>query len=170
MEQNLESKIELKNKIINFYNLNKFKIYIFIFLLLSILTAITLIEYNNQKKNILISEKYIEAGMNLAASRNENAKLLYEEIILSKNKFYSILSLNAIIEKNLISDEKKILSYFEILENMNFQEEKYDLIIFKKALFYFKILEKKEGINLLEKLIEKNSKFRNLAEEITTNQ
>ena len=50
MEQNLESKIELKNKIINFYNLNKFKIYIFIFLLLSILIAIILIEYNNQKK------------------------------------------------------------------------------------------------------------------------
>ena len=169
MEQKLESKIELKNKIINFYNLNKFKIYIFIFLLLSIFTAVTLYKYNNQKKNILISEKYIKAGMNLAANKNENAKLLYEEIILSKNKFYSILSLNTIIEKNLISDEKKILSYFEILENMNFQEENYDLIIFKKALFYFKILKKKEGINLLEKLIEKNSKFRNLAEEITTN-
>ncbi len=169
MDQNVESKIELKNKIINFYNLNKLKIYIFIFLLLTIITAISLFKYNNQKKNILISEKYIKAGMNLAANKNENAKLLYEEIILSKNKFYSILSLNTIIEKNLISDEKKILSYFEILENMNFQEENYDLIIFKKALFYFKILKKKEGINLLEKLIEKNSKFRNLAEEITTN-
>ena len=169
MEQNVESKLELKKKIINFYNLNKLKIYIFIFLLLSIFAAISLFKYNNQKKNISISEKYIAAGMNLAANKNENAKLLYEEIILSKNKFYSILSLNTIVEKNLISDEKKILSYFEILENMDFQEEKYDLIIFKKALFYFKISEKQEGINLLEKLIEKNSKFRSLAEEITIN-
>jgi len=169
MEQNLESKIELKNKIINFYNLNKFKIYIFIFLLLSILTAITLIEYNNQKKNILISEKYIEAGMNLAANKNENAKLLYEEIILSKNKFYSILSLNTIIEKDLINDEKKILNYFDILENMDFKEEKYDLIIFKKALFYLKISKINEGTILLEKLITKNSNFKNLAKEIITN-
>jgi len=169
MEQNLESKIELKNKIINFYNLNKFKIYIFIFLLLSILIAIILIEYNNQKKNILISEKYIEAGMNLAANKNENAKLLYEEIILSKNKFYSILSLNTIIEKGLINDEKKILNYFEILENMDFKEEKYDLIIFKKALFYLKITKINEGKILLEKLITKNSNFKNLAKEITTN-
>ena len=169
MEQNLESKIELKNKIINFYNLNKFKIYIFIFLLLSILTAITLIEYNNQKKNILISEKYIEAGMNLAANKNENAKLLYEEIILSKNKFYSILSLNTIIEKGLINDEKKILNYFDILENMDFKEEKYDLIIFKKALFYLKISKINEGTILLEKLITKNSNFKNLAKEIITN-
>jgi len=169
MEQKLESKIELKNKIINFYNLNKFKIYIFIFLLLSIFTAVTLYKYNNQKKNILISEKYIEAGMNLANNKNENAKSLYEEIILSKNKFYSILSLNTIIEKDLINDEKKILNYFDILENMNFKEEKYDLIIFKKALFYIKISKKNEGINLLEKLISKNSNFKNLAEEITNN-
>lgn len=169
MEQNLESKLELKNKIINFYNLNKLKIYIFIFLLLSISTAVALFEYNNQKKNISISEKYIKAGMNLAAKKNENAKLLYEEIILSKNKFYSILSLNTIIEKNLVSDDKKILNYFKILENMDFQEEKYDLIIFKKALFYFKISKKNEGKNLLEKLIKKNSKFKSLAEEITAN-
>lgn len=169
MEQNLESKLELKNKIINFYNQNKLKIYVFIFLLLSIFAVITVFEYNNQKKNISISEKYIKAGMNLAANKNENAKLLYEEIILSKNKFYSILSLNTIIEKDLISDHKKILNYFDILENMNFQEEKYDLIIFKKALFYFKISKKNEGINLLEKLIKKDSQFKSLAEEVTAN-
>ena len=169
MEQNLESKLELKNKIINFYNQNKLKIYIFIFLLLSIFAVITVFEYSNQKKNILISEKYIKAGMNLAANKNEKAKLLYEEIILSKNRFYSILSLNKIIEKDLISDHKKILNYFDILENMNLQEEKYDLITFKKALFYFKISKKNEGINLLEKLIKKNSQFKSLAEEVTAN-
>ena len=30
MDQNLESKLELKSRIINFYNSNKIKIYIFI--------------------------------------------------------------------------------------------------------------------------------------------
>ena len=169
MEQNLESKLELKNKIINFYNQNKLKIYVFIFLLLSIFAVITVFEYNNQKKNISISEKYIKAGMNLAANKNENAKLLYEEIILSKNKFYSILSLNTIIEKDLISDDKKILDYFEILENMNFQEEEHDLISLKKALFYLKTFKNNEGINLLEILVKKNSKYKDLAEEIITN-
>ena len=169
MEQNLESKLELKNKIINFYNLNKLKIYIFIFFFFLFFVAKGLFEYYNQKKNLSISEKYIEAGVNLAANKNENAKLLYEEIILSKNKFYSILSLNTIIEKDLISDEKEILNYFDILENMNFQGEKYDLIIFKKALFYLKISENKKGINLLENLIEKNSKFSDLAKELISN-
>ena len=52
---------------------------------------------------------------------------------------------------------------------MNFKEEKYDLSSFKKALFYIKISKKNEGINLLEKLISKNSNFKNLAEEITNN-
>ena len=166
MEQKLESNLKLKNKIINFYNLNRLKIYIFIFLLLSIFIAMTFMKYNHNQKNILISEKYIEAGMNLAANKNENAKLLYEEIILSKNKFYAILSLNTIIEKNLISDDKTIISYFNLLENMDLQEEKFDLITLKKALFYLKISKKNEGINLLEKLIKKNSKFKSLAEEI----
>ena len=32
---------------------------------------------------------------------------MFEEIILSKNKFYSILALNIIVEKNLMLDEKK---------------------------------------------------------------
>tara|TARA_X000000950_G_scaffold262211_1_gene333238 strand:+ start:1081 stop:1590 length:510 start_codon:yes stop_codon:yes gene_type:complete len=166
MEQKLESNLKLKNKIINFYNLNRLKIYIFIFLLLSIFIAMTFMKYNHNQKNVLISEKYIEAGMNLAANKNENAKLLYEEIILSKNKFYAILSLNTIIEKNLISDDKTIISYFNLLENMDLQEEKFDLITLKKALFYLKISKKNEGINLLEKLIKKNSKFKSLAEEI----
>ena len=155
MEQKLESNLKLKNKIINFYNLNRLKIYIFIFLLLSIFIAMTFMKYNHNQKNVLISEKYIEAGMNLAANKNENAKLLYEEIILSKNKFYAILSLNTIIEKNLISDDKTIISYFNLLENMDLQEEKFDLITLKKALFYLKISKKNEGINLLEKLIKR---------------
>ena len=46
----------------------------------------------------------------------ETAQKIYEEIIISKNKFYSILSLNSIIEQNLIFDRDKILEYFEILE------------------------------------------------------
>ena len=37
---------------------------------------------------------------------------------LSDNKFYPILALNNVIEKKLISDNKKLLSYFNILEKI----------------------------------------------------
>ena len=37
----------------------------------------------------------------------ENSKEIYEEIILSKNKFYSPLALNTILENNLRRNVKK---------------------------------------------------------------
>ena len=56
--------------------------------------------------------------------KKKKLKNIYEEIILSKNKFYSLLALNTILEKNLINDKKKYLDYFEIIrKNKNFQKK-----------------------------------------------
>ena len=73
----------------------------------------------NKQKNNLISEKYIEAGLYLASNDLEKSKILYEQIIFSKNPFYSTLSLNTILEKDLEKDSSKILKYFEIIEKNN---------------------------------------------------
>ena len=67
------------------------------------------------------------------------AKNNLEEVILSNNKIYSLLALNIILEKNLESDNNKILSHFNLLEKLNFSQNINDLIIFKKALFLIKI-------------------------------
>ena len=69
----------------------------------------------------------------------EKSKNLYEEIILSKNKFYSVLALNMILEKELEENQDKVLNYFKIVENLNISKEQKDLIKFKKALFLIKI-------------------------------
>tara|TARA_B100001057_G_scaffold489661_1_gene576340 strand:+ start:2790 stop:3299 length:510 start_codon:yes stop_codon:yes gene_type:complete len=169
MDQNLDSKLQIKSKLLNFYNSNKVKIFIFIFVILLILISIIFLKYNNNRNNILISEKYVQAGLNLSSNEKDNAKILYEEIILKKNKFYSILALNTIIEKDLINDSVKILNYFKILENLNYSEEKQDLIIFKKALYFLKISNNVEGNRLLNNLIKKNSKYKLLAEEAIAN-
>ena len=58
---------------------------------------------------------------------------------MSKNKFYSILALNTILEKNLVEKEEKILGYFKTLESINFSEDTKDIINFKKALFLIKM-------------------------------
>jgi len=166
MEDNLEQKLDYKKKLVNFYNLNKFKV--FTSLVIAIIAAILflLFKINNQKKNIEISQKFVEAGIYLSSNKLDDAKNIYEEIILSENKFYSLLSLNNIIEKNLIKDDNKILDYFNILEKLNYKDELQDLIIFKKSLFLLKISKDKEGKELLDILIEKNSKLKTLAEEI----
>ena len=97
MEQNIESKLEFKSILTNFYSFNKKKIFSFIFILIIIVISIFFIEHNKNKKNILIAEKYIQAGVYLSLQKKDNAKILYEEIILSKNEFYSTLSLNIIV-------------------------------------------------------------------------
>ena len=82
--------------------LHKNKIFIFITFLLTTVIIVILSSELKEKKNIKIGQKYIQAGIYLSSNQKESAKKIYEEIIFSKNKFYSILALNTIIEKNLI--------------------------------------------------------------------
>ena len=171
MEQSLENKTkpELKNRLTNFYKSNKVKIYSTLTILSITLISFSYLKYNNEKKNILAAEKFVEAGIFLDANKNDEAKDIYEKIILSKNKFYSILSLNALIEKNLISDKNKILKYFDILENSITLKEQEDLILLKKALYLIKILKTEEGEDLLRKLSNSNSYLKNIADQILEN-
>tara|TARA_B100000767_G_C19655941_1_gene488895 strand:+ start:29 stop:538 length:510 start_codon:yes stop_codon:yes gene_type:complete len=166
MEQNVNNKIELKDRLISFYNNNKLKIYVFFVTLIIILFSTILFKVNKDKKNILIAEKYIEAGLYLASDKKNQSKNLYEEIILSKNPFYSILALNIILEKNLISDKKIILNYFKILEKIKNSKEQTDLIMFRKALYLIKINNTQEGKEILKNLIEEESALKQLVEEI----
>ena len=169
MSQELENKHEFKDKLFNYYNLHKFKIFTSICILISIIIFGIFFKINNEKKNIITAEKFVQAGMHLTLNERDRAKTLYEEIILNENKFYSLLALLTIVEKNLIKDDKIILDYFSLLEKLNYSEEKLDLISLKKALYLIKVNKSLEGNKLLKNLIEKKSKFKLLAEEIISN-
>ena len=165
MEQKLETKVTLREKMINFLQFHKVKIFISLCIILIASITTIFIQQKKEKNNILIAEKYVQAVLNLSQKKESKAKNLLEEIILSGNKFYSVLALNRIIEKNLENKNEKILEYFNILENLDFNEDELDLLKFKKALFLLKISKNLEGNNLLERLIKKDSKFKKLAEE-----
>ena len=166
MDQNLERKQELKNKIINFYNLNKVKVFFFILIFLIGVVSTIFFKINSERKNILISDKYIQAGLYLSSNNDKKAKILFEEIIQSNNKFYSILAFNTILEKNLISDKKQILKYFSVLEKSVNTLDNKDLIAFKKALYSIKFFDNKTGEDLFRGLINKDSILKPLAQEI----
>ena len=102
----------------------------------------------------------------MSNENKEEATALFEEIISGKNPFYSILALNTILEKNLIKDNKKIIEYFEKIQNNNSSRQHEALILFKKALFLMKTSNSDNGKKILQKLIENNSDFKSLAEEI----
>ena len=166
MEENSDQKIELKDRIVFFLKKNKFKLITLIFFTLIIIFFFMFLKIQNEKKDNLISEKYITAGLYLSSNENEKSKKLFEEIILSGNKFYSILALNSILEKNLEKDENKIFEYFEIVEKSRINQEQKDLLMIKKALYLIKMNKSERGEVILEKLINKESNFKNLAEEI----
>ena len=145
---------------------NRLKIFTLITIIILIFISITYVQYTNGKKNELIAEKYIQAGLYLSSNKTEKAKKLYIDIILEKNDFYSVLALNTLIEKNLISDKDKILEFFQIIEKLSLTKNSSDLLIFKKSLYLLKNSDKQAGIKLLKKLVDDNSSLKPIAEEL----
>ena len=166
MEQNLDKKNTTKEKVISFYNKNKLKIIFSITTILLVIITLLILNEIKQKENILISDKYVKASMLLSNDQKEEAKNYYEEIIFSKNKFYSILALNIILEKNLVSKKEKIFSYFEALEKIKLSNENYDLVELKKALYLINLGNINSGNNILKKLIDKDSSLKSLAQKL----
>ena len=169
MQQNQDNNIEVKNRIIDFLVKNKKLIISFLIIAIVIISSLIFIKIKNDKKNELISEKYIEAGIYLSNKEINKSIKIYDEIILSKNKFYSILALNALIEKNLIKDKDKILNYFEIVEDLKLDKDRRDLLLFKKALYLKKYSSSEESEKLLRKLIDTDTKLKEIVEEILSN-
>ena len=97
MEEKINS-TEFKYRILKTYKENRLKFFSLIVLIATFL-RISFLKIHEERKNNYISEKYIQAGLFLTLNKNNESKRLLEEIILSKNKFYSVLSLNVILEK-----------------------------------------------------------------------
>ena len=95
----------------------------------------------------------------MSLKENEKSKKIYEEIIKSKNKFYSSLALFTLIEKKLEKENSKILEYFTLVEKVSTSEENKDLLKLKKALFLIKISKNEKGEEILKGLINKNSQL-----------
>jgi hypothetical protein len=162
----IEKQIGFKEKLVEFYNANKLKLYCILFFIIIFFAIVFYFKFKSEQKNILISEKYIQAGIYLTSNKKDEAKKIYEEIILDNNEIYSILALNKILEKNLITDKQIILEYFDLLQKSISENELKDLINLKKALFLIKTSESQSGYDLLEKLVEKNSNLKSIAEQI----
>ena len=169
MEESTDKNLKANHKVIKLIKDNKSRIIYLFIILIFIGTIFTYLEINNNNKNNLIAEKQVQAGIHLAAKEYNESKIIYNDIIQSKNKFYSILSLNNIIENDLEPEEEKILKYFEFIEKINITKDQKDLLEFKKSLYLIKISKFQEGNKLLKKIIESESKFKSLAEDIISN-
>ena len=166
MEQNTDSKIDFKSRVISFYKENKIKTQLFFLAILISLILITLLQAYHEKKNNQVSELFINAGIFYTQDEKDRSKKIYEEILKSNNSFYSTLALNNIIEKDLEKSDDKILEYFDKIEKLQKNKEQKDILKFKKALFLLKKFKNEEAKIILNELVKSDSKIKNLADDI----
>ena len=156
-------------KIKNLVTRYKKLLILFIFIILASSSWLIFSDYHQKNTNKNISENYVQAGIFLSNKNNEKSKNIYKKIILSKNKFYSPLALNKILENNLEAKSDEVLKLFDIIDHIKLPEEQKNLIKIKKALFLIKVAKPEAGNKLLEEIISTNSIWSNTASEILSN-
>ena len=166
MDINSDNSQSKQNRISFFINKNKKKILISTIMIILLCLSLIFFQINNNRKNILLSEKFMNAQIYLSIDKKIKALNIYEELIKSKNKFYSNMALNMIIENDLEKDSSIVLNYFEIVESITKDNKQKDLINFKKALYLIEISKAGEGKKILQKLSDKESDLKFMIDEI----
>ena len=166
MDINSDNSQSKQNRISFFINKNKKKILISTILIILLCLSLIFFQINNNRKNILLSEKFMNAQIYLSTDKKIKALNIYEELIKSKNKFYSNMALNMIIENDLEKDSSIVLNYFEIVESITKDNKQKDLINFKKALYLIEISKAGEGKKILQKLSDKETDLKFMIDEI----
>ncbi len=145
-------------KIKNFFVKNKNKIISGIIILIIIIVGV--FSYDkyliNKKKDI--SDSYNSIIIDYSEKTKEKTASSLIEIINKKDPTYSPLSLYFIIDNNLVSDQSKINSLFDILINdTSLDSEINNLIIYKKALFNADNAQEGDLLNMLNPLMNSKS-------------
>ena len=145
-------------KIKNFFINNKNKIISGIIILIIIVLGV--FSYDkyliNKKKDI--SDSFNSIIINYSEKTKEKTTSGLIEIINKKDPTYSPLSLYFIIDNNLVSDQSKINSLFNILiKETSIETEIKNLIIYKKALYNADNAQENDLLNMLNPLLNSKS-------------
>ena len=145
-------------KIKNFFVNNKNKIISGIIILIIIIVGV--FSYDkyliNKKKDI--SDSYNSIIIDYSEKTKEKTANSLIEIINKKDPTYSPLSLYFIIDNNVVSDQSRINSLFDILINdTSLDSEINNLIIYKKALYNADNAQESDLLNMLNPLINSKS-------------
>ena len=145
-------------KIKNFFVNNKNKIISGIIILIIIIVGVfTYDKYLiNKKKDI--SDSYNSIIIDYSEKTKEKTASSLIEIVNKKDPTYSPLSLYFIIDNNLVTDQPKINSLFDILiKDTSLENEIKNLIIYKKALYNADNAQESDLLNMLNPLINSKS-------------
>ena len=145
-------------KIKNFFINHKKKIIFGLIVVIGII--ISVFSYDkyliNKKKEI--SNKFNSITIDHSEKTNDNTINGLIEIVNEKDPTYSPLSLYFILDNNLVTDQAKINSLFDLLiKETSLDTEIKNLIIYKKALFNADNAQESDLLNILNPLINSKS-------------
>jgi len=151
-------------KIRNFFVNNKNKIIFGLLVLaIAVISVYVFDKYTNNKKK-QISDNFNLITIEYTESTKEKTANDLIEIINKKDPTYSPLSLYFIIDNNLLIDQARVNSLFNVLiENTTLDEEVRNLIIYKKALYNADNAQESDLLNMLNPLINSKSVWKSHA-------
>ena len=146
--------ITQKSRLKIFYEKNKKIIFSTASIVFILIVSFIFYLDNLKKKKISLSDDYVQARIYVENGKSKEALILLRSIVFSNDSYYSTLSFFYILEKNLITDRKKIMSLFNhILKKNKFDKEIENLIIFKKAIFESSYLDESDLLKTVGPLI-----------------
>ena len=147
----------------NFFSNNLKKIIVvLIFILIFLFSYFGYQEYKKFKKKE-IAKNYNQINLKEITSKNVDDIEKLIEIINKKDPVYSTLSLYFIIENNLVNDNKKINSFFDLVIKSQKEKGIKNLIIYKKALYNAEIATENELLEILNPVLKSESVWKSHA-------
>ncbi len=145
-------------KIKNFFVNNKNKITTSIIIIVIFIIGVFSYDKYSLNKKKEISDKFNSITINFSDNTKDKTANSLIEIVNKKDQTYSPLSLYFIIDNNLIGDQAKINSLFDILiKDTPLDSEIKNLIIYKKALYNADNAKESDLLNILNPLINSKS-------------
>ena len=150
-------------KIKNFFS-NNFKKLIgsLVSILLLLFSYFGYQEYEKREK-LEIAETYNQVTLKEITIQNSNDIEQLVKIIKEKDPVYSALSLYFIIENDLVSDQKEINNFFDLVIKSQDEKEIKNLIIYKKAMYNADNISENELLDILNPILKSESVWKSHA-------
>jgi len=151
-------------KIKNFLLENKKKLISFTLAIIVVFVFVYGFDKYKKNKKIEISNKFNTTTLQYSENTKTKTAESLIELVNQQDQTYSPLSLYFIIDNDLVSDNKKINSLFDILiEKTPLEDEIKNLVIYKKALFNADKAQENNLLNILNPLINSQSVWKSHA-------
>ena len=159
-EQEINSE---KNNFTSFIKKKKKTLIYICIIIVSLIIAFFAYKHFKQKEHIKTSEQFNSAKIKISKNLEQSKDILIN-IIEKKNKFYSPMSLNLLLEQEINLPNEKFLELFDkVIEIRGLEKNTKNLYILKKGLFLSEFSDENTILNTLNPLINSNSIWRTQA-------